>query len=116
MAIALNEAHICAVSAHGRCALSMHRMCVHTPAVACAPDVRTESTRAANTARSAHSDPNPNPSQVAKGWCDDYYKTCTTDDAGNSCSDKSGAGSSWGYDTTSDSVCSRYPDKTGAYR
>ena len=89
-------------------------MCVHTPAVACAPDVRTESTRAANTATSAHSDPNPNPSQVAKGWCDDYYKTCTTDGAGNSCSDKSGAGSIY-WDTTSDSVCNR-ATTTSPYR
>jgi len=44
--------------------------------------------------------------EVAKGWCDDYYKTCTTDCAGNSCSDKSGAGSIY-WDTTSDSVCNR---------
>ena len=35
----------------------VHAPYVHTPAGACAPDVRTESTRAANTARSDRSDP-----------------------------------------------------------
>jgi len=50
--------------------------------------------------------------EVQKGWCDDFYKTCATDDSGSSCSDKSGSG---GYfDTTSDSVCYR-ATKTSTY-
>jgi hypothetical protein len=53
--------------------------------------------------------------EVHKGWCDDYYKKCDTDDSGKSCSDKSGA-NGWGYDTTSDSVCQRYsPDSSSDY-
>ena len=28
-----------------------------------------------------------NPSQVQKGWCDDYYKKCDKDDYDKSCSD-----------------------------
>jgi hypothetical protein len=50
--------------------------------------------------------------EVQKGWCDDYYKTCATDDSGSSCSDKSDAGSY--FDKTSDSVCHRMT-KTSAY-
>lgn len=62
----------------------------------------------------AHSNPYPNPSQVSKGWCDDYFKKCDTDDSGISCSDKSGA-DSW-YDTTSDSVCFNGYDTSADYR
>jgi hypothetical protein len=50
--------------------------------------------------------------EVQKGWCDDYYKKCDNDGSGNSCSDKSGAGS-W-RDTTSDSVCHRATE-SGTY-
>ena len=44
-------------------------------------------------------------SALDKGWCDDYYKKCNTDDSGKSCSDKSG--SNGFFDTTSDGVCHR---------
>jgi len=51
--------------------------------------------------------------EVSKGWCDDYFKKCDTDDSGISCSDKSGVDSL--YDTTSDSVCFNGYDTSADY-
>jgi hypothetical protein len=52
--------------------------------------------------------------EVSKGWCDDYFKKCDTDDSGISCSDKSGVALA-SRDTSSDSVCFNGYDASADY-